>query len=95
MTRARNPFRATLGATPPLLVGRSEAVQNFAFALDDGPGAHERISLIVGPRGIGKTVLLHAFEDTAQAHHLRRWRLHHLGLILDLGNVVFLAQCPR
>lgn len=68
MTGARNPFRATLGATPPLLVGRNEAVQNFAFALDDGPGAHERISLIVGPRGIGKTVLLNAFEDTAQEH---------------------------
>lgn len=67
MDPARNPFRATLGATPPLLVGRNEAVQNFAFALDDGPGAHERISLIVGPRGIGKTVLLNAFEDTAKA----------------------------
>lgn len=60
-----NPFTATLGATPPLLVGRNEVIQDFGFALDDGPGAHERISLIVGPRGIGKTVLLNAFEDEA------------------------------
>ncbi|WP_227659015.1 MULTISPECIES: ATP-binding protein [unclassified Corynebacterium] len=61
----RNPFKATLGATPPELVGRDEVVENFGYALDDGPGAHERISLVVGPRGIGKTVLLNAFEDEA------------------------------
>lgn len=60
-----NPFKATLGATPPLLVGRSDAIDDFGFALDEGPGAHERISLIIGPRGIGKTVLLNAFEDEA------------------------------
>ena len=60
-----NPFRATFGATPPLLVGRSDAIRDFGFALDEGPGAHERISLIIGPRGIGKTVLLNAFEDEA------------------------------
>lgn len=62
-----NPFTATLGATPPLLVGRSDAIDDFGFALDEGPGAHERISLIIGPRGIGKTVLLNAFEDEALA----------------------------
>lgn len=60
-----NPFRATFGAAPPLLVGRSDAIRDFGFALDEGPGAHERISLIIGPRGIGKTVLLNAFEDEA------------------------------
>lgn len=60
-----NPFTATLGATPPLLVGRSDAIRDFGFALDEGPGAHERISLIIGPRGIGKTALLNAFEDEA------------------------------
>ena len=65
MSLQRNPFKATLGATPPLLVGRSEAIRDFAFALEEGSGAHERISLIIGPRGIGKTVLLNAFEDTA------------------------------
>ena len=40
------------------------------MALDDGPGAHERISLVTGLRGIGKTVLLNEFEDQAKA---RSW----------------------
>lgn len=70
MNTQRNPFKASLGASPPLLVGRSEAIRNFAYALEDGPGAHERISLIIGPRGIGKTVLLNAFEDEA---HQQGW----------------------
>lgn len=65
MNQVRNPFKATLGATPPLLVGRADTIEDFGFALDDGVGAHERISLVVGPRGIGKTVLLNAFEDAA------------------------------
>lgn len=40
------------------------------MALDDGPGAHERISLITGLRGIGKTVLLNKFEEQAKS---RSW----------------------
>ncbi|MBP3088410.1 ATP-binding protein [Corynebacterium sp. sy017] len=70
MTYQPNPFNATLGATPPLLVGRSEIIRDFRFSLDDGPGTHERISLIVGSRGIGKTALLNDFEDEA---HQRGW----------------------
>lgn len=66
MARIKNPFKATLGATPPLLVGREEAVENFTAALEEGPGTHERISLVVGPRGIGKTVLLNEFEKEAK-----------------------------
>lgn len=49
-----NPFTATFGATPPLLVGHSDAIRDFGFALDEGPGAHERISLIIGPVASGK-----------------------------------------
>lgn len=66
MTRKRNPFRATLGATPPVLVGRSEVIEDFALALDEGPGFHERVTLVTGARGIGKTVLLNALESTAE-----------------------------
>ncbi|MER0089635.1 AAA family ATPase [Corynebacterium rhinophilum] len=72
MTHRKNPFTATLGATPPYLAGRKDSIEEFAYALDDGPGSHERISLVVGPRGIGKTVLLNAFEDTASD---RGWRI--------------------
>ena len=66
MSTTRNPYKATLGASPPLLVGRDEAIRDFSYALDDGPGTHERISLTVGPRGIGKTALLNAFELQAR-----------------------------
>lgn len=66
MIQRFNPFKATLGATPPLLVGRNDAIENFTFALEEGPGAHERVSLVVGPRGIGKTALLNEFEDIAR-----------------------------
>lgn len=65
MTTPNNPFRASLGSSPPLLVGRDEVIEDFALALREGPGAHERISLLVGARGVGKTVLLNELEDTA------------------------------
>lgn len=70
MNRVSNPFRATLGSTPPYLAGRRHEIEDFAEALDDGPGAHECISLITGLRGVGKTVLLNAFEEEARA---RSW----------------------
>lgn len=65
-----NPFRATLGSSPPYLAGRRDEIFDFAEALDDGPGSHERVSLITGLRGVGKTVLLNAFEDEAKS---RSW----------------------
>ncbi|WP_222842297.1 AAA family ATPase [Boudabousia marimammalium] len=51
--------------TPPLLVGREDILDEVQFALDNGPGTHERVTVITGPRGIGKTVLLNAIEDLA------------------------------
>lgn len=65
MTTTQNPFRASLGTSPPLLVGRDEVIDDFRLGLEEGPGAHERISLLVGARGIGKTALLNELEDTA------------------------------
>ncbi|MDY5137591.1 ATP-binding protein, partial [Actinotignum sanguinis] len=65
MLDVQNPFRASLGANPPLLVGRNKDIEDFEWALHNGPGTHERISVVVGPRGVGKTVLLNRFEDIA------------------------------
>src|SRR5699024_3428844 len=62
----RSPFRPSFGATPPLLVGRDEVLEEFDEALDGGPGAYGRAGLVVGQRGVGKTVLLNAFEDCAR-----------------------------
>ena len=66
MSAVENPFRATLGSSPRFLAGRDVEISEFGLALDEGTGAHERISLIAGLRGVGKTVLLNAFEDEAK-----------------------------
>ena len=66
MTTVKNPYRASLGVDPPLLVGRDEVISDFSYALDNGPGTHERITVVTGARGVGKTVLLNSFEDRAR-----------------------------
>ncbi|MBV7282283.1 ATP-binding protein [Corynebacterium sp. TAE3-ERU30] len=67
MERRANPFRATLGSTPPYLAGRASELTDFRYALEEGPGAHERVTVVTGLRGVGKTVLLNAYEDEARA----------------------------
>ena len=61
-----NPFNASFGVSPPLLVGRDGVLEEFVEALDDGPGAAGRATLYTGPRGAGKTVMLNAVEDRAR-----------------------------
>lgn len=65
---ARNPFKPTAGATPPLLVGRDEVLAEFVESLEDGPGAPGRLTLFTGTRGIGKTVMLTEVGDQALSH---------------------------
>lgn len=55
---------ATFEATPSLLVGRNEVIQDCEFSPDDDPGSHERTSLITGTRN-RKTVLFNAVGDNA------------------------------
>jgi AAA ATPase domain len=52
--------------SPPLLVGRDSALQDFVEALEDGPGTSGRATLYTGARGAGKTVMLNAVEDRAK-----------------------------
>ena len=66
--RPKNPFTATVGKTPVVVAGRDEYLRDFDAAIQDGPGSHERISIITGPRGVGKTVLLNEFEAVARSH---------------------------
>ncbi|MCZ9294711.1 AAA family ATPase [Corynebacterium sp. c8Ua_172] len=66
--RPKNPFTATVGKTPAVVAGRDEYLRDFDAAIQDGPGSHERISIITGPRGVGKTVLLNEFEAVAKSH---------------------------
>jgi len=68
---ARNPFTPTFGVSPPLLVGRSDLLDDFVVALEDGPGAPGRMTLYTGARGTGKTVMLNEVEDLARQQGLR------------------------
>jgi len=61
-----NPFRPSFGRTPPVLAGRDDLVVRFADTFTSGAWVPERISLVRGLRGIGKTVLLNAIEDAAR-----------------------------
>ncbi|MDO4631734.1 MAG: ATP-binding protein [Corynebacterium sp.] len=60
----RNQFRPSFGMSPLYLAGRDEWIRAFQLGLFE-PGNPIRASLVSGPRGIGKTVLLNEFEDTA------------------------------
>lgn len=62
----RNPFKPTFGASPPLLAGRDELIEEFSAAVADGPGASGRATLYTGARGAGKTVMLNEIEDGAR-----------------------------
>jgi hypothetical protein len=61
-----NPFHASFGVSPPLLVGRDDVLDEFVEALEDGPGSSGRATLYTGARGAGKTVMLNAIEDRAR-----------------------------
>lgn len=63
---ARNPFKPTAGARPPVLVGRDAPLDEFGEAILDGPGAPGRLVRVIGNRGVGKTVLLTAMGDRAR-----------------------------
>jgi hypothetical protein len=64
---AVNPFTPTFGVTPPLLVGRHDEIDDFRGALEEGVGSPERVTLVTGLRGTGKTVMLNAYEDVARS----------------------------
>ncbi len=85
---AGNPFKPTAGANPPLLVGREELIDEFAESIVDGPGAPMRLSIFTGPRGVGKTAMLNAIGDRAQADF--QWLVLH-----DTATPGFLTRLTR
>jgi hypothetical protein len=61
-----NPYTPNAGARPPALVGRDAELEAFEMLLERLRRGHPEQSLLVtGLRGVGKTVLLGAFEDRA------------------------------
>lgn len=72
MDRFQNPYRPGAGTAPPALVGRDDLIDGFGItvrrALDRRPG---KSCVLVGLRGVGKTVLLNRFTEAAEQHAMK------------------------
>ena len=67
MDPIRNPYTPGAGTRPNELAGRDEEIQNFRILLSRlRNGRSEQSQIITGLRGVGKTVLLNAFEDYSE-----------------------------
>lgn len=66
MDALRNPYTPGAGTPPPALTGRDPELEQFVLLLGRLEiGRPEQSLLITGLRGVGKTVLLDAFESIA------------------------------
>ena len=61
-------FSPSFGNKPQVLVGRSNELRELTEGLDSKPGSKERARLIIGQRGLGKTVLMLEVADYAKSH---------------------------
>lgn len=67
MDPATNPFAPGAGTQPPELTGRNENLERARIILERVKrGYPERSSLLIGLRGVGKTVLLNRIHKLAQ-----------------------------
>jgi AAA ATPase domain len=65
-----NPYTPTAGSRPPELAGRQRELEQFDVLIARlQNGATDQSLIIKGLRGVGKTVLLNAFEDLAEARN--------------------------
>lgn len=68
MAGARNPFTPTFGIVPPFLAGCDDLLDSFDVAFGNGVGGPYLCTLLIGPRGSGKTALLSRIGDEAREH---------------------------
>ena len=67
MDEIRNPFSPGAGTPPPELAGRSALIDRIKLLLARvREGRPEKSALLVGLRGVGKTVLLNELENLAE-----------------------------
>ena len=67
MDPRRNPFASGAGSRPPELAGREDVLETVAIALDRiRNGRHAQSMILLGLRGVGKTVLLYAVRRAAE-----------------------------
>lgn len=76
MDSLRNPFTPGAGAPPPELAGREEIIENARVALERiRRGRPAKSLLLIGLRGVGKTVLLNRLRQNAEAAGFRTVRI--------------------
>lgn len=72
MDRAKNPFSAGVGSPPPKLAGRSLILEDAMVALERVKhGRFEKSMILVGLRGVGKTVLLREIQRAAKVKNFK------------------------
>lgn len=76
MDYRRNPYAPGAGTPPPELAGRDELIERAAIALDRiRDGRSDKSLILVGLRGVGKTVLLNRILLEAEERGLHCLRL--------------------
>ena len=76
MNSVLNPFAPGAGAPPPELAGRDEIMETVRVALERiRIGRSSKSILMVGLRGVGKTVLLDRMRDSAEAAGMHTLRI--------------------
>ncbi|MFM2068580.1 MAG: hypothetical protein RLZZ584_3489, partial [Pseudomonadota bacterium] len=76
MDAVRNPFAPGAGTPPPELAGRDELRETVRVAIErTRAGKSARSVLMVGLRGVGKTVLLDRMRDDAEASGVHTIRI--------------------
>lgn len=69
MDPVRNPFAPGAGSQPPELAGRDDIIADAEIAVQRVlQGRHAQSQILLGLRGVGKTVLLNRIEDIAERH---------------------------
>jgi len=63
----KNPFTPSFGSIPLMMAGRDKIINDILEGLDNGPGDPNRVTLFVGARGSGKTVLLAKIAEEASS----------------------------
>lgn len=68
MDEYRNPFNPGAGVSPPELAGRAEVLKQALVALERVKrGRHAKSLMVLGLRGVGKTVLLNKIAQEAES----------------------------
>jgi hypothetical protein len=72
MDPRRNPFAPGAGTRPPELAGREHVLESVSIALDRiRNGRHAQSMILLGLRGVGKTVLLNEMRRAAEGEGIQ------------------------